>query len=53
MVRQDFHGRDALTTLRLDDGTVLTARTLDEGTGLAAGAQVAVAVRGQVRAYAG
>ncbi|SCL28311.1 iron(III) transport system ATP-binding protein [Micromonospora pallida] len=53
VVRQDFHGHDALTTLRLDDGTVLTARTLDEGTGLPAGAQVAVTVQGQVRAYAG
>ncbi|MFG1951763.1 ABC transporter ATP-binding protein [Micromonospora sp. NPDC048830] len=53
VVRQDFHGHDALTTLRLDDGTLLTARTLDEGSGLAAGAQVAVTVRGQVRAYAG
>ncbi|MFC8850029.1 MULTISPECIES: ABC transporter ATP-binding protein [unclassified Micromonospora] len=53
VVRQDFHGHDALTTLRLDDGTVLTARTLDEGAALAAGAQVAVTVRGEVRAYAG
>ncbi|TDC64342.1 ABC transporter ATP-binding protein [Micromonospora sp. KC207] len=53
VVRQDFHGHDALTTLRLDDGTVLTARTLDEGSALAAGAQVAVTVRGEVRAYAG
>ncbi|OON27370.1 hypothetical protein BSA16_32145 [Micromonospora sp. Rc5] len=26
VVRQDFHGHDALTTLRLEDGTVLTAR---------------------------
>ncbi|MFI7433631.1 ABC transporter ATP-binding protein [Micromonospora haikouensis] len=53
VVRQDFHGHDALTTLRLDDGTVLTARTLDEGVALAPGAQVAVTVRGEVRAYAG
>ncbi|WP_446215290.1 ABC transporter ATP-binding protein [Micromonospora sp. IBHARD004] len=53
VVRQDFHGHDALTTLRLADGTLLTARTLDEGAGLSAGAQVAVTVRGQVRAYAG
>ncbi|MBQ1075837.1 ABC transporter ATP-binding protein [Micromonospora sp. C31] len=53
VVRQDFHGHDALTTLRLDDGTVLAARTLDEGTGLTAGAQVGVTVWGQVRAYAG
>ncbi|MFU8875410.1 ABC transporter ATP-binding protein [Micromonospora sp. SL4-19] len=53
VVRQDFHGHDALTTLRLADGTLLTARTLDEGGALPAGAQVGVTVRGQVRAYAG
>ena len=52
VVRQAFHGHDALTTLRLADGTLLTARTLDEGAGLPAGAQVAVIVRGEVRAYA-
>ncbi|MCW3816737.1 ABC transporter ATP-binding protein [Micromonospora sp. DR5-3] len=53
VVRQDFHGHDALTTLRLPDGTLLTARTLDEGAALSAGTQVRVTVRGQVRAYAG
>ncbi|MFE9692110.1 ABC transporter ATP-binding protein [Micromonospora sp. NPDC005806] len=53
VVRQAFHGHDALTTLRLADGTLLTARTLDEGGALPAGAQVGVTVRGPVRAYAG
>jgi iron(III) transport system ATP-binding protein len=53
VVRQAFHGHDALTTLRLDDGTLLTARTLDEGAALPTGAQVGVTVRGPVRAYAG
>ncbi|MFG2054422.1 ABC transporter ATP-binding protein [Micromonospora sp. NPDC048930] len=53
VVRQAFHGHDALTTLRLADGTLLTARTLDEGAALPAGAQVGVTVRGSVRAYAG
>ncbi|OKI49591.1 ABC transporter ATP-binding protein [Micromonospora sp. CB01531] len=52
VVRQDFHGHDALTTVRLDDGTVLTARMLDEDNGLTAGTRVAITVRGQVRAYA-
>ncbi|SBT40348.1 ABC transporter ATP-binding protein [Micromonospora auratinigra] len=53
VVRQTYHGHDALTTVRLADGTLLTARTLDEGTALPAGARVGVTVRGAVRAYPG
>ncbi|SBW21772.1 hypothetical protein FDG2_2123 [Candidatus Protofrankia californiensis] len=51
VLHQDFYGHDAMITLGLTDGTRVTARILDAGKPLALGDDVAVHVRGVVRAW--
>ncbi|MGH3647495.1 MAG: ABC transporter ATP-binding protein, partial [Micromonosporaceae bacterium] len=51
VVSQAFHGHDALLTLRLDDGTVVTARIFGSDVAQPTGRQVAVRIRDQVRVY--
>ncbi len=51
VVRRDFFGHDALTTVRLEDGTELTSRTLDDSTELVPGSTVTVELSGSVRAW--
>ncbi len=51
VVRRDFFGHDALTTIRLEDGTELTARTLDDAADLSPGTTVMVELSGVVRAW--
>ncbi len=51
VVRRDFFGHDALTTIRLEDGTELTSRTLDDAADLSPGTTVMVELSGIVRAW--
>jgi iron(III) transport system ATP-binding protein len=51
VVRHDFHGHDMLTFVRLADGTELSARRLNTGPILAAGAPVTVRIEGTVHAW--
>ncbi|MGH3712768.1 MAG: ABC transporter ATP-binding protein [Micromonosporaceae bacterium] len=51
VVSQAFHGHDALLTLRLDDGTLVTARIFGPGVAQPAGRQVSLRIRDQVRVY--
>lgn len=48
---QDFHGHDALVTLRLLDGSTVTARTFGPGTLSGIDQRVALRVRDQVRVF--
>ena len=48
---QDFHGHDALLTLRLPDGSVVTARTFGPGAPSGIDQRVALRVRDQVRVF--
>jgi iron(III) transport system ATP-binding protein len=48
---QDFHGHDALLTLRLLDGSTVTARTFGPGTLSSIDQRVGLRVRDQVRAF--
>jgi len=48
---QDFHGHDALLTLRLSDGSVVTARTFGAGTPSGIDQRVALRVRDEVRVF--
>jgi iron(III) transport system ATP-binding protein len=48
---QDFHGHDALLTLRLLDGSVITARTFGPGAPSGIDQRVALRVRDQVRVF--
>jgi iron(III) transport system ATP-binding protein len=51
VVRHDFHGHDALVSLRLADGTRVAARVLNGGEILPAGADVGLRVEGTARAW--
>jgi iron(III) transport system ATP-binding protein len=51
VVRHDFHGHDTLTVIRLDDGTELQSRRLNDGPVAQPGAAVGVAIHGAVRAW--
>jgi iron(III) transport system ATP-binding protein len=51
VVRHDFHGHDMLTFVRLADGTEVSARRLNTGAVLAAGAPVTVRIEGTVHAW--
>jgi len=53
VLRHDFHGHDLLTVVRLDDGTELQSRRLNDGPMLDAGIVVQVRIHGAVRAWAG
>ena len=48
---QDFHGHDALLTLRLSDGSVVTARIFGAGTPSGIDQRVALRVRDEVRVF--
>jgi iron(III) transport system ATP-binding protein len=49
VVRCDYHGHDALLTLRLADGTTVAARVFDSQTAVRPGDRVAVRVDGPAR----
>jgi iron(III) transport system ATP-binding protein len=51
VLRHDFHGHDVLTVVRLDDGTELQSRRLNDGPMLDAGLVVQVTIHGAVRAW--
>ena len=51
VLRHDFHGHDLLTVVRLDDGTELQSRRLNDGPMIRAGAAVRVSIHGAVRAW--
>jgi len=53
VLRYDFHGHDALVSLRLADGTPVAVRLLDPAGPLAAGEPARLRVRGPVRAVGG
>ena len=52
VLRHDFHGHDSLTVVRLDDGTELQSRRLNDGPMAEPGAAVGLAIHGAVRAWA-
>jgi iron(III) transport system ATP-binding protein len=52
VLRHDFHGHDSLTVIRLDDGTELQSRRLNDGPMVEPGAAVGLAIHGAVRAWA-
>jgi iron(III) transport system ATP-binding protein len=51
VTRTDFHGHDALISLRLADGTPVLARVLGPATDATVGAEVTVRVRGAARVF--
>lgn len=51
VLRQDFHGHDALVALRLADGTRVSARVLDGAERVPVGADVGLRVEGAARAW--
>jgi iron(III) transport system ATP-binding protein len=51
VVRHDFHGHDTVTVVRLDDGTEVQSRRLNDGPRPSAGSAVQVRVHGAVRAW--
>ena len=51
VLRHHFHGHDSLTVVRLDDGTELQSRRLNDGPMPEPGAAVGLAIHGAVRAW--
>jgi iron(III) transport system ATP-binding protein len=51
VLRQDFHGHDAVLALRLADGTRVSARVLDSADLVPVGADVGLRVEGPARAW--
>jgi iron(III) transport system ATP-binding protein len=51
VLRHQFHGHDSLTVVRLDDGTEVRARSLNDGPLLDPGTPVALTIRGAVRVW--
>ncbi len=51
VTRTDFHGHDALISLRLSDGTPVLARVLGPATDATVGTEVTVRVRGAARVF--
>jgi iron(III) transport system ATP-binding protein len=52
ILRHDFHGHDMLTVVRLDDGTELFSRQLNDGAPAALGSPVSLRIHGAVQAWA-
>jgi iron(III) transport system ATP-binding protein len=53
VLRHDFHGHDTLTVVRLEDGTELMSRALDDETGPPPGTEVVLRITGTVRTWSG
>ncbi|MEU7901670.1 ABC transporter ATP-binding protein [Actinoplanes sp. NPDC049118] len=51
VLRHDFHGHDSLTVVRLDDGTELRSRRLNDGSTITPGTAVRVSIHGTVRVW--
>jgi iron(III) transport system ATP-binding protein len=51
VVRHDFHGHDSITVVRLDDGTEVQSRRLNDGPPAEVGAVVRVHIHGAVRVW--
>ncbi|GAB1691995.1 ABC transporter ATP-binding protein [Krasilnikovia sp. M28-CT-15] len=51
VLRHDFHGHDTLTLVRLDDGTELQSRHLNDGPPIGTGTEVRITIHGAVRAW--
>jgi iron(III) transport system ATP-binding protein len=52
VLRHDFHGHDSVTVVRLDDGTELQSRLLNDGPLAEPGTTVRMTIHGAVRAWA-
>ncbi|GGQ75229.1 ABC transporter ATP-binding protein [Couchioplanes azureus] len=51
VLRHNFHGHDSLTVVRLDDGTELQCRRLNDGATVGLGSAVRVSIHGSVLAW--
>jgi iron(III) transport system ATP-binding protein len=52
VLRHDFHGHDSLTVVRLDDGTEVQSRRLNDGAMAEPGTAVRLTIHGAVRGWA-